>query len=246
MGDDGHQHGVEVERRTDRLADFAQRAHFFDRARERLGARLELLEHADVFDSDHRLIGERLEERDLAVGKGPGDGPRDPDHADRAAFARHRHRHHAPPAAARGNLTAILGVGEGVVYMNHGATEYRPPRRLLTARAHRVHAAQELEDIGRQVVVGDQMNELAIETEDGAEERTAEHNRVAGDRVEDLLDARLGLIDDAQDLARRRLLLQCLLRIFEQAHVLDCDHGLIGKGMQQLDLLSRKRAHRRT
>ena len=39
VGDDGHQHGLEVQGRADRPADFAEGVHFLDRARERLGAR---------------------------------------------------------------------------------------------------------------------------------------------------------------------------------------------------------------
>ena len=38
---------------------------------------------------------------------------------------------------------------------------------------------------------------------------------------------------------------RCLLR-FEQAHVLDCDDGLVGEGFQQLDVLDRERSGRGT
>ena len=41
------------------------------------------------------------------------------------------------------------------------------------------------------------------------------------------------LADDAQDLGRRRLLLQRLLGLVEEAHVLDRDHRLVGEGLRR-------------
>ena len=49
--------------------------------------------------------------------------------------------------------------------------------------------------------------------------------------------------DDAQDLARRRLLLQCLGEFLKQPHVLDGDHRLVGEGFEQLDLRRGEGAH---
>ena len=50
--DDGRQHGVEVERGADGLADLAERPELADRARQIPRPRLELLEQADVLDGD--------------------------------------------------------------------------------------------------------------------------------------------------------------------------------------------------
>ena len=51
------------------------------------------------------------------------------------------------------------------------------------------------------------------------------------------------LADNAENLAGRGLLLQglvqlcvALLEFFEQPHVLNSDHGLVGKGLEKLDL----------
>ena len=56
------------------------------------------------------------------------------------------------------------------------------------------------------------------------------------------------LADDAQDLAGRRLLLQGLgevgvlgLELVEQPHVLHGDHGLVGEGLHQRDLVGERR-----
>ena len=48
--------------------------------------------------------------------------------------------------------------------------------------------------------------------------------------------------DHLQDIGRCGLPLQRLLRLVEQPHVLDGDHGLIGKGLQQFDVMWGKRA----
>ncbi len=54
-------------------------------------AGLELLEQPDVFDSDHCLVGERLEELDLFVGEGPDLRSADSNHTERDAFAHERY-----------------------------------------------------------------------------------------------------------------------------------------------------------
>ena len=61
------------------------------------------------------------------------------------------------------------------------------------------------------------------------------------DRVEYRLHIGRRTADDPQDLARRRLLLERLLRLVEQAHVLDRDHRLVGEGCRERDLLFGKR-----
>ena len=64
------------------------------------------------------------------------------------------------------------------------------------------------------------------------------------DGVEDRLHVRGRAADDAEHLGRCRLMLQglaqfcvALLEFLEQPHVLDGDHGLVGEGFKQLDLL---------
>ena len=64
------------------------------------------------------------------------------------------------------------------------------------------------------------------------------------DRIEDRLNVRGRAADDAEHLGRCRLMLQglaqfrvALLQFLEQPHVLDRDHGLVGKRFEQVDLL---------
>ena len=70
--DDGVEHGLEVERRAEGLADVAQRLQLADRPRELAGTRLQLLEEPDVLDRDHGLVGEGLQQIDLLAGERPG------------------------------------------------------------------------------------------------------------------------------------------------------------------------------
>ena len=71
--------------------------------------------------------------------------------------------------------------------------------------------------------------------------------------VEDRLHVRRRAADDAEHLSRCRLMLQRLpqfriavLQFFEQPHVLDGDHGLIGESFEQFDLPVCERTHLRT
>ena len=64
-----------------------------------------------------------------------------------------------------------------------------------------------------------------------------EPERRADDGVEHGLDVVGRLADHAQDLGRRGLLLERLVRLVEQARVLDRDHRLVGKGLHERDLL---------
>ena len=64
--------------------------------------------------------------------------------------------------------------------------------------------------------------------------------QLSHDRVEHRLGVGHRAADHAQDLGRRRLLLERLLGLVEQAHVLDRDHRLVGEGLQQLDVVRRE------
>ena len=57
-GDDGGEHGVEIERRADRTANLGERLELLDRSSEIRSTRLQLLEQAYVLDGDCRVRGE--------------------------------------------------------------------------------------------------------------------------------------------------------------------------------------------
>ena len=67
--------------------------------------------------------------------------------------------------------------------------------------------------------------------------------RQSEQRVEDRLQIERRAADDLEHIRGRGLLLQrfgqvarARLHLVEQAHVLDRDHGLVGKGLQEVDL----------
>src|SRR5438093_425672 len=86
-----------------------------------------------------------------------------------------------------------------------------------------------------------EMHPSCLEPYCDALEALAERYRSPDDGLKHRSDVRRRARDDPQDLARRRLLLQGLLRLGEQAHILDGDHGLVGERLQECDLGVRER-----
>ena len=70
MGNDSRQHGFEIERRADRLTDFAEGFELAHRACQFVGSLIQFLEQPHVLDGDHRLVGKGFEQFDLRRGKG--------------------------------------------------------------------------------------------------------------------------------------------------------------------------------
>ncbi len=91
------------------------------------------------------------------------------------------------------------------------------------------------------------MNQLTVEAPHAARERAAQPDGVRDDHIEYWLEIGGRTGDNAQDLTSCRLLLERLgqlpvarLRLIEQAHVLDGNHGLVGERGHKFDLLGRK------
>ena len=81
------------------------------------------------------------------------------------------------------------------------------------------------------------MQQLAVEPGGDTVVRTAQPDGAADDRIEDGLNVRRRAADDLEDVRSRGLLFKRLFRLVEQAHVLDGDHGLVGEGLEQFDLM---------
>ena len=71
LGDDGREHGFEVEGRVHRLRYLTKRAQFADRSAELVGALAQLVEQPRILDGDHRLVGEGSHQIDLLFGEWP-------------------------------------------------------------------------------------------------------------------------------------------------------------------------------
>src|SRR5207253_1105682 len=97
---------------------------------------------------------------------------------------------------------------------------------------------------GQCAVVGYESECVTVDAADDRVSRTAEPGRIGGDRVEHRLHVRGRSRNDPKDLTHRRLLLERFAKFaiarfefLEQANVLDRDDRLVGKGLQQSDLL---------
>ena len=89
LGDDGGEHGLQIERRVHRLGHFAERAQFLDRAAKLIGALAQLCQQPRVLNCDDRLAGEARYQRDLLVRKGSDLVARQSEGADQFVFLQH-------------------------------------------------------------------------------------------------------------------------------------------------------------
>ncbi len=236
--EDHFEHRLRIGRRA------GNHAQDIGRCRLPLERVLRLIEQPHVLDGDHRLIGESLQQLDVTVGKGTGFASGDDDRADGRAISEHRHREDASPASGERDFPWIHRVSEHVLDLRHCASEDRPSRGVVGLRRSRIHLPQYREHLWRVIVVGDEVHQLAVEPVRRAHACAAQAHRAGDDRVENRLHVGRRARDDAQDLARRRLLFQGLgevrvarFQLLEQAHVLDGDHRLVGERLEQGDLL---------
>ena len=127
----GHrvEHGLQVEGGTaDHLQHLARRRLPGEHVGQIAVPRFELLEQADVLDGDDGLVGEGLQQLDLAVGEGPGLGARHPDDADGSAFPQHGYGEAASVTDRAGQRSMLeRRVDLEIGYVDHRALEDRPP-----------------------------------------------------------------------------------------------------------------------
>src|SRR5258708_3329243 len=142
-GDDGLEHGLDIERRAHRLADLAERRELVHRADELTRPRLQLLKQADVLDGDHRLVSEGLEEFDLVLRERPGRGDGHRDDADGSAFRQHGY----PDAASKPHrggegCTLNLRIHLHAAYVDRRALEDNPAYSQGAGWTHRKYSVQ--------------------------------------------------------------------------------------------------------
>src|SRR5712692_3101883 len=152
-----------------------------------------------------------------------------------------------------------LRIDLDIRHVDKRALEDRPPGPEGPRWTRREYAIRCLEGFGGVVVLGDTVEQLAVELIERAKKSVAQPHGASDDRVEDRLHVGLRAADHAEDLARRRLLLERLahlcvslskravlfLELGKQAHVFDGDHGLIGKNPEELELSVRERLNLR-
>ena len=222
-------------------------------------SRVQLLEEADVLDGDDGLIGEGPQELDVSgrerAHPSVDVAAADPDGSDGVPLPEHRDRQDVPIAHRSGEPSrrqGDLGVVLDVRHVNDRPIEDRSGDHAVPTGSQRIHAPEQVGSLGRDaLVMGDDVDQVAIEPEDRREHATTQPHHALDDGVEDRLDVGGRARDDPEDLAGRGLLLEgfgevavARLELREEADVLDGDDGLIGEGLQERDLLVRERPRR--
>ena len=111
----------------------------------------------------------------------------------------------------------------------------RAARQVRSIDGQRSHAHEV--DLDPRVAAGrDELGPIAVPQPQMDPLGVTEHARVLGDRIEDRPEVARGLADDPEDLGRRGLTLERLLRLVEEARVLDRDHRLVGERVHQTQL----------
>src|SRR5262249_37636960 len=144
-------------------------------------ARLQLREEPDVLDGDDGLVGECLQQRDLALGKELDLGAAKLNRADGHAVPHQRHAEDRPVSHSPCVLTAFrkfLGLGLDVRDVESPPVEDRSPiARSANQRKRRM--ARE------RAAMSDEAQAVAVPAEDADIGYTAEASRALGDGVED-------------------------------------------------------------
>src|SRR5262245_6692209 len=140
---------------------------------------------------------------------------------------------------SRGRVVCWLQID--VRYVNDGAGRHAPSRTgRRVGRPGRL-VAQTLPRAWRAAPLGREVDEFSVPAEHGHRPRLHQSCGVLGDCFEDGLYVGLRAADDTQDLASGCLSLQRLLRLGEQAHVLDGDNSLVGESLEKGNLVRGER-----
>ena len=164
------EHCREVEGRpADYLQNIGGCRLLAQRLAEFAAARLHLVEQAHIFDGNHSLIGEGLQQRDLSRREKPWPRSSDVDGADRAAFPEHRHGSDGAGVDGRRHVAnCVVGVSLEVGDLLDLAAHHRPGNGGATTGRDGIGADHCLMALCRKSVLGNKMDKFAVEPEDHA------------------------------------------------------------------------------
>ena len=243
------EHRLQIESRAaDDLEHIGGRRLLLQRLVEFRRAGLHFLEQAGILDGDDRLVGERPDQIDVFVGERLDLGTAQHEHADRTSLSHQRHAQHRPePDPVRRLQERVFRVGKHVGHLHDLVIEQYPPLHGAASRRQALVLGVR-QPIGREIVVSGVVVAFRLLPSDCGHIRLAKLRGRLGERIEHCLQIERRAADDFQHVRRCRLLLQRLaqfggarLHLVEQADVLDGDHGLVGEGLDKLDLAIRER-----
>src|SRR5215475_12483517 len=120
--------------------------------------------------------------------------------------------------------------------MNCPPLQRSPSRSRSSPSADHI-LTQEISEFRQGSIISHCAENLAVESEYDSSFGVAKPRRVLNQGIEDWLEIKGGATDDFEHFTRGSLLFQRFLQFLEQPHVLDGDHGLVGKGFKKRDLL---------
>ena len=201
---------------------------------------LDLAEEAHVLQRDRGLVAEGPQQGHFPVGERPHFLPAQQDRAERLALAVERRHDDRAVAEARRELLAqrVLGpLGQHVAHLDRGPVEQRASGYRVTIDRQSVDAAHR---IGGGSLRSEMPQHVAVGQVHRSGRGVAKARRAVGDRIEHRLHVGRRARYHAQDFADRGLLFERFPGLVEEAHVVDGDRGLPGKGLQQRDLIGRE------
>jgi hypothetical protein len=191
----------------------------------------------------------------LLVGERADFGSVHKEHSEHVVLPQHGDDEDGSPAMDALRLVQlILGIDQKIDDMDRLALERGPPDRRSSSGTDHIPLPV-LADLGRGAIPGEDPKHLAVEASQQPPLGPGQPGRVLDEGVEHRLKVERRATDDFQDFARGCLLLERLahsgmnlcqrpilfLKLREQAHVLNGDHGLVGKGFEERDLTIGKR-----
>jgi len=231
---------LRIERFGQPRRDAVDQRHPFGLRVQLDGALLGLDEQPRLFDGDRRLVGDGHCQLDLGIGEAARLGRVQADGADHLAAHHQRHGHQRARAAQAEHIPRLLE--ERVV-------QHVVRHQWALCFAHVLDGQIVLQvelEIGRRLVerVAEHQSPLALVLEQHqpaqlhvqALGQLGEHDGVNLFRVECFGQARRDAIDQRHAPRLRVELHGAILRLGEQARLLDGDGGLVGGGQRQLDL----------
>ena len=133
--------------------------------------------------------------------------------------------------------------------MSHLAIQYCPSGGHRAVRPLGICLDNAVEDFGGEIMVGCIVKEIAVIPPDHTVYCVAQARGAFTNRIENRLGIGRRTADDIEHFAGCRLMFESFGKLaraslfgFEQAYVLNRDHGLVCEGLKQFDLLLSERA----